>query len=98
MCASVIEALEREFGKKMGDVDVFVLDPCTGTGNFIVNLLGRVTKRDLARFYRGQLFANEIMLLPYYIASLNIEHAFFELAAKYEPFEGICFADTLDLG
>ncbi|MEX2286551.1 MAG: type ISP restriction/modification enzyme [Planctomycetaceae bacterium] len=97
MCASVVEVLAQEFGKKLGDPDVFVLDPCTGTGNFIVNLLGRVKKKDLPKFYREQLFANEVMLLPYYIASLNIEHAYFEMAGKYEPFEGICFVDTLDL-
>jgi len=97
MSASVVELLEKEFGKKLGDPDVFVLDPCTGTGNFIVNLLGRVKKADLAQFYREQLFANEVMLLPYYIASLNIEHAHYELAGGYDPFDGICFVDTLDL-
>ncbi len=47
--------------------------------------------------YREQLFANEIMLLPYYIAALNIEHAYFELTGSYEPFEGLCFVDTLDM-
>ena len=47
--------------------------------------------------YREQLFANEIMLLPYYIAALNIEHAYYELTGEYEPFEGLCFVDTLDL-
>ena len=50
-----------------------------------------------ARVYREQLFANEIMLLPYYIASLNIEHAYYEMTGTYEPFEGLCFVDTLDL-
>ena len=53
--------------------------------------------RDLPRVYREQLFANEVMLLPYYIASLNIEHAYFELTGNYESFEGLCFVDTLDL-
>jgi predicted helicase len=47
--------------------------------------------------YKEQLFANEVMLMPYYIAALNIEHAYGELTGKYEPFEGLCFADTLDL-
>ena len=47
--------------------------------------------------YREQLFANEVMLLPYYIAAMNIEHAYCELTGKYEPFEGLCFVDTLDL-
>ncbi|HUY37038.1 MAG TPA: type ISP restriction/modification enzyme [Pirellulales bacterium] len=97
MCASVAEVLETEFGKKLGDRDVHILDPCTGTGNFIVNLLRRIPKRDLPRMYREQLFANEVMLLPYYIAALNIEHAYYELTGDYEGFEGLCFVDTLDM-
>ncbi len=97
MCASVAEVLQTEFGKGLGGKDVTILDPCTGTGNFIVNLLRRIPKRDLPRLYREQMFANEVMLLPYYIAALNIEHAYFELTGEYEPFEGLCFVDTLDL-
>jgi predicted helicase len=76
---------------------VYIIDPCTGTGNFIVNLINRLPKKDLPRMYRGQLFANEVMLLPYYIAALNIEHAYYERTGTYEPFEGLCFVDTLDL-
>ena len=97
MCASVAEVLEKEFGKTLGSPDVNILDPCTGTGNFIVNLMRRMSKRDLPRVYKSQLFANEIMLLPYYIAAMNIEHAYYELTGNYETFEGICFVDTLDL-
>jgi predicted helicase len=97
MCASVAEVLQSEFGKSLGDAGVNILDPCTGTGNFIVNLLRRIPKRDLPRMYRQQLFANEVMLLPYYIAALNIEHAYYELTGEYEPFEGLCFVDTLEL-
>jgi len=97
MCASVAEVLEKEFGKSLSSPDVYNIDPCTGTGNFIVNLLRRMPGRDLPRVYREQLFANEVMLLPYYIASLNIEHAYFELTGTYDPFEGLCFVDTLDL-
>ena len=97
MCASVAEVLKKEFGKHLGSPGVFILDPCTGTGNFIVNLMRRIPKRDLPRVYREQLFANEVMLLPYYIAALNIEHAYFELTGGYEAFEGLCFVDTLDL-
>jgi predicted helicase len=62
-----------------------------------VNLLRRMPGRDLPRMYREQLFANEVMLLPYYIASLNIEHAYYELTGTYDSFEGLCFLDTLDL-
>ncbi len=97
MCAAVEEVLRDEFGKSLGDPGVNILDPCTGTGNFIVNLLRRIPKRDLKRAYREQLFANEVMLMPYYIASLNIEHAYHELTGEYESFEGICFVDTLEL-
>jgi predicted helicase len=97
MCASVAEVLEKEFGKSLSSPDVFIIDPCTGTGNFVVNLLRRMPGRDLPRVYREQLFANEVMLLPYYIATLNIEHAYFELTETYDPFEGLCFVDTLDL-
>ena len=97
MCASVAEVLEKEFGKSLGDKDVHILDPCTGTGNFIVNLIRRIPKRALRRVYTKQLFANEIMLLPYYIAALNIEHAYYEQTGEYEAFDGLCFVDTLDL-
>ncbi len=97
MCASVAEVLQTEFGKMLGDKGVQILDPCTGTGNFIVNLLRRIPKKHLPRVYREQLFANEVMLLPYYIAALNIEHAYYELTGDYESFEGLCFVDTLDM-
>ena len=97
MCASVAEVLDTEFGKPLGSPGVQILDPCTGTGNFVVNLLRRIPKPDLPRMYREQLFANEVMLLPYYIAALNIEHAYFELTGQYEPFEGLCFVDSLDM-
>jgi very-short-patch-repair endonuclease len=97
MCAAVEEVLLNEFGQRLGDPGVVLIDPCTGTGNFVVNLLRRVDARNLDRFYREQLFANEVMLLPYYIAALNIEHAYYERAGQYAPFEGLCFVDTLDL-
>ena len=97
MCASVEQVLQDEFGKTLSDTSVHILDPCTGTGNFIVNLLRRIPKRDLTRMYTTQLFANEVMLLPYYIAALNIEHAYYERTGAYERFDGLCFVDTLDL-
>ena len=97
MCASVEQVLQDEFGKTLSDTSVNILDPCTGTGNFVVNLLRRIPKRDLKRMYAGQLFANEVMLLPYYIAALNIEHAYYERTGVYERFDGLCFVDTLEL-
>jgi predicted helicase len=74
-----------------------ILDPCTGTGNFIVNLIERMPGKALANAYQNRLFANEVMLLPYYVASLNIEHAYYERMKQYEAFEGLCFVDTLDM-
>lgn len=100
MCAAVEEVLRDEFGLGLDDPDVCIIDPCTGTGNFILNLMRRLTERNpaaLPGLYASRMFANEVMLLPYYIASLNIEHAFYEMTGRYEPFEGLCFVDTLDL-
>ncbi len=100
MCAAVEEVLETEFGKKLGDEGVVIIDPATGTGNFVVNLLSRAHKRNLRNFeefYRERLFANEVMLMPYYIASLNIEREYYQLTGRAQPFEGLCFVDTLDL-
>ena len=97
MCASVERTLNDEWGKTLKTEGVKVLDPCVGTGNFIINVLGRIPNVDLPRKYREDLFANEIMLLPYYVASGNIEHEYFERMGSYAAFEGLCFADTLDL-
>ncbi len=97
MCDSVEEALKEEFGYTLASPEVVVLDPCTGTGNFIVNLIERMPPSALAEAYRNRLFANELMLLPYYVASLNIEHAYYERRREYESFEGLCFVDTLDM-
>jgi predicted helicase len=93
MCASVEEVLQREFHTSISQPGVQILDPATGTGNFIVNLIQRISGSTLAYKYANDLFCNEIMLLPYYIASLNIEHAYYEKMGEYKSFEGICFAD-----
>jgi predicted helicase len=97
MCNSVEEALKEEFGLTLASPDVVILDPCTGTGNFVVNLIERIPGKALAEAYQNRLFANEVMLLPYYIASLNIEHAYYERMKHYEAFQGLCFVDTLDM-
>ena len=98
MCASVEHILKTEFGKSLSTPGVQILDPCTGTGNFVVNLLRHhISRRDMKRKYAEDIFANEIMLLPYYIASLNIEHEYFAQSGEYLPFEGLCFTDTLAL-
>src|SRR6266487_921701 len=97
MCASVEEVLQREFGTSISEPGVQVLDPATSTGSFIVNLLHRIPRHRLKYKYQNDLFCNEIMLLPYYISSLNIEHEYYAKMGEYEPFEGVCFVDTLEL-
>jgi predicted helicase len=97
MCASVNRVLQDEFGAELGDEEVVVIDPAAGTGSFVARLLEMVSKRRLGSFYRERLFANEVMLLPYYVAALNVEHTYRELAGRYEPFDGLCFVDTLGL-
>jgi predicted helicase len=97
---SANDALKAEFGVGLTDANVHILDPFTGTGTFIVRLLqsGIIADKDLARKYREELHANEIILLAYYIATINIEEAFHGRAKKdYEPFEGIVLTDTFQL-
>ena len=86
---SVSDVLQAEFGSALGDKDVHIIDPFTGTGTFIVRLLqsGLIPAADLLRKYKDELHANEIILLAYYIAAINIEETFHglmhERAAKY---------------
>ena len=94
MVASVESVLKEEFGKTLGDKDVHILDPFTGTGNYIVNIMRHIPPSALPHKYAHELHCNEIMLLPYYVASMNIEHAYYEATGKYEAFEGICLVDT----
>ncbi|MCY4553143.1 MAG: DNA helicase, partial [Candidatus Poribacteria bacterium] len=88
--------LATEFGRSLSDMGVHIVDPFVGTGNFIVRLMQEIQGRRLPQKYRAELHCNEVMLLPYYIASLNIEHAYFERTGSYEPFPHICFVDTFD--
>ncbi|ATG53134.1 damage-inducible protein [Brachybacterium vulturis] len=106
---SVDDVLKQEFGHSISDENVHVLDPFTGTGTFIVRLLqsGLIKPEDLARKYASELHANEILLLAYYIAAINIETTFHDLQAAsdgveleveaYEPFDGIVLTDTFQL-
>jgi predicted helicase len=97
MVRSVEEILHKEFGKSLSSKDVHILDPFVGTGNFIVRVMQEIKRTQLEQKYKQELHCNEVMLLPYYIASMNIEHEFYELAGAYEPFEGICLVDTFEL-
>lgn len=97
---SVDDALKKHFGKSISDEGVNVLDPFTGTGTFITRLLqsGLITKEDMLRKYTQELHANEIVLLSYYIAAINIEETYNTLmkSDKYVPFDGIVLTDTFE--
>ncbi len=97
MVNSVEHILKTEFSRSLSDTGVHIIDPFVGTGNFIVRLMQDIRGTALAEKYRHELYCNEVMLLPYYIASLNIEQEFFQRTGTYLPFEGIALADTFEL-
>ena len=97
MVKSVEHILETEFDRSLSDTGVHIIDPFVGTGNFIVRLMQDIRATTLAEKYQNELHCNEILLLPYYIASLNIEHEYFQRTQTYRPFEGIALADTFEL-
>ena len=99
---SVGYIIQKEFGRSLSDENVHILDPFTGTGTFITRLLqsGLIKKEDLMRKYHKEIHANEIVLMAYYIASVNIENVFHSLMPDedYKAFDGICLTDTFQLG
>ena len=112
---SVEHIMNKEFDRSLSDENVNILDPFTGTGTFISRLLqNRIIKpEDLERKYRYEIYANEIILLAYYIAAVNIENIYYDLRKRnerflngeknlnnipYTEFEGICLTDTFQLG
>ncbi|MEN6618220.1 MAG: DEAD/DEAH box helicase family protein, partial [Rikenellaceae bacterium] len=99
---SVDHILQKEFGRSISDENIHILDPFTGTGTFVTRLLqsGLIKPEDLERKYARELHANEIVLLAYYIAAINIENTFHDLrnTDEYKPFDGICLTDTFQLG
>ncbi|CAM4062634.1 DEAD/DEAH box helicase [Gillisia hiemivivida] len=101
---SVNDVLQKEFDRSISDENVHILDPFTGTGTFITRLLqsGLIKKEDLKRKYTQELHANEIVLLAYYIAAVNIENAYHDQIeqeeTEYTPFDGIVLTDTFQLG
>lgn len=102
---SVNDVLKSEFGKTFADDNVHVLDPFTGTGTFINRLLqsGLIPADRLTYKYKNEIHANEIVLLAYYIASINIETVYHDQMKtvnpdlEYAPFEGICLTDTFEM-
>lgn len=97
---SVNEVLQAEFGQTLGSKGVHIIDPFTGTGTFITRLLqsGLIAPEELEQKYSKEIHANEIVLLAYYIAAVNIEAVYHGLAGgDYVPFEGICLTDTFQM-
>ncbi|EJF98590.1 hypothetical protein MEI_00413 [Bartonella vinsonii subsp. arupensis Pm136co] len=97
---SVNDVLEKEFGKSLGSRGVSILDPFTGTGTFITRLLqsNLIKPEDMEYKFRHDIHANEIVLLAYYIAAINIESTYHSLMkGDYIPFEGICLTDTFQM-
>lgn len=103
---SVNDVLKAQFGQTLGSKGVHILDPFTGTGTFITRLLqsGLIAQDELEHKYKHEIHANEIVLLAYYIAAINIETVYHEMAygslsanAPYDPFEGILLTDTFQM-
>ena len=88
--------LQKHFGKTLGDKKVNILDPATGTGTFITNLMNHLPADRLEYKYLNEIHANEVEILPYYIANLNIEYTYRERTGDYLGFPNLCFVDTLD--
>jgi len=100
---SVAQVLKKEFNRNLSDENIHILDPFAGTGTLIARLIqtGLIDKEALPRKYAKELHANEIVLLAYYIASINIENAYHDAIGMengYKSFDGICLTDTFQLG
>ena len=88
--------LKKHFGRSLADRNVQILDPATGTGTFITNLIEYLPEDKLEYKYLNELHANEVAILPYYIANLNIEYTYREKTGRYREFPNLVFVDTLD--
>ena len=100
MVKSVEHILQTEFNRSLSDTGVNIIDPFVGTGNFIVRIMQELDPISLERKYTAdppELQCNEVMLLPYYIANLNIEHEFYTATNRYVPYEGLCLVDTFEV-
>ncbi len=100
MVKSVEHILQTEFNRSLSDSGVNIIDPFVGTGNFIVRIMQELDPISLDRKYTAdppELQCNEVMLLPYYIASLNIEQQFYTATNRYAAYQGICLVDTFEV-
>ena len=88
--------LQKHFGRRLADENVQILDPATGTGTFVTSLIDYLPADRLEYKYLNEIHANEVAILPYYIANLNIEYTYKERTGKYLEYPNLCFVDTLD--
>lgn len=88
--------LEKYFNRWLCDKNVEILDPVTGTGTFITEIIERIPENQLTYKYDNEMHCNEVAILPYYIANLNIEYTYKQKMGAYREFQNICFVDTLD--
>lgn len=96
MVQSTDYLLQKHFNKGMSDKNVHILDPATGTGTFITDIIDYIPSQYLEHKYKHEIFANEVAILPYYVANLNIEYTYKQKMGKYLEFPNSCFVDTLD--
>ena len=90
------DLLQKHFGRTLADDNVQILDPATGTGTFVTSLIDYLPAERLEYKYLNEIHANEVAILPYYIANLNIEYSYREKTKRYLEFPNLCFVDTLD--
>ena len=96
MIESTDYLLNKHFKKYLEDKNVEILDPATGTGTFICDIIDYLRKEKVEYKYKNEIHANEVAILPYYISNLNIEFTYTQKMGKYAEFENLCFVDTLD--
>ncbi|MCB0795840.1 MAG: N-6 DNA methylase, partial [Flavobacteriales bacterium] len=96
MVRSTDQLLHQHFGKSLSDEHVEILDPATGTGTFICDIIDHIPPHKLTYKYAEEIHANEVAILPYYVANLNIEFTFKQKMGHYKQFPNLCFVDTLD--
>ncbi len=96
MVESVDYLTHKHFGKFLADKNVEILDPATGTGTFVTELIEYLPKDSLEYKYKHEIHCNEVAILPYYTANLNIEYTYKQKMGVYEEFDNICFVDTLE--
>ena len=96
MIKSTDYLLNKHFNKFLEDKGVDILDPATGTGTFICDIIDYIGKDKLAWKYKHEMHANEVAILSYYISNLNIEFTYTQKLGAYSEFENLCFVDTLD--